>query len=190
MSVTCWDRCLLKRDNKKASKVDHDLSKIHHQHLSLLEYTQRGVLMPSIVFSPQEKQEHGCSKKTKAKAGSHVDDNDICPVNPGSSHTWGGCFLNSRHKSKKDDKKPAAGNYKFKGKHKGKSEEEIDANTMHCSNHSVSSNESGKAQSNSDSEGSFDTLLKVAINDVSIMDADSDDNTHGHDLDMAEFIDE
>jgi hypothetical protein len=145
-------------------------------------------------LSRQEKQEHGRPKKAEAKAASNrVDDDAACPVHPGSKHTWGDCFLNARNKSKKEDNKPVNGKFKFKGKPKGKSENKsedtVDAN-MHCCDHSVSSTESSECNSGSESEGSYDTPLKAAINDVSMTDDANSDDTNGYDLDVAEFIDE
>jgi hypothetical protein len=140
-------------------------------------------------LSHQEKKSHGKSKKGEAKTGSRVDDSDPCPVHPGSSHTLGACFLNSRNKNKnKDDQKPAAN--KYKGKPKCKSEE-VDANAMHCGDCSVAStaSEGEMSSSDCDSKSSVDTKLKSAINDVSMTTANSNDNTSGFDIDMAEFID-
>jgi hypothetical protein len=49
-------------------------------------------------LSRQEKKEHNRSNKQKseATAGSRVYDDDACPVHPGSSHTWGECYINSQ----------------------------------------------------------------------------------------------
>jgi hypothetical protein len=141
-------------------------------------------------LSRQEHKKRGQSKKTEDGKNNRIADSDPCPIHRGSNHTWGECFQNARNKKPSGDKKPPNGKFKSKFKPKNK-DEDVDANVMHCSDCDIStasSIESGEASSSD--EGSYNTQMKQAINDVSMTDVDDEFDANGYDLAMAEFIDE
>jgi hypothetical protein len=145
-------------------------------------------------LSHQQDKKEGRNKKIKENkaVGNRIADSDPCPIHPGSSHTWGECFLNARNKKPSGNKKPYKVNSKFKPKGKSKNDDDVDANAMHCSkcdDRTESSHSSGE-ESSSD-EGSYETRMKDAVNDVDMsedIDLEFDDN--GYDLAMAKFVDE